>query len=66
MRVLSEHFKVVLIEKDNYTDYNTIRNRIHQANHVHILLVRGREILEDFFPNLEKELLRADIPPKER
>ena len=59
-RVLSEHFKeVVVIEKDSYTDDNSIRSGIPQANHVHILLVRGREILEDFFPNLEKELLKA-------
>ena len=59
-RVLSGHFKeVVLIEKDNYTEDNTIRNGVPQASHVHILLVRGKEILEDFFPDLERDLLKA-------
>ena len=58
--VLSKHFKeIILIEKDNYTEEgNKVRNGVPQANHVHILLVKGREILEDFFPDLEVELLK--------
>ena len=57
--VLSKYFEeVILIEKDRYTDDNTIRNGVPQANHVHLLLVKGREILEEFFPNLEDELIK--------
>ena len=58
-RVLSDHFEdVILIEKDNYLEDNKIRNGTPQANHIHILLAKGREILEDFFPELEKDLVK--------
>lgn len=58
-RILSDHFEeVILIEKDNYVDNDKVRNGIPQANHVHILLVKGREILESFFPELEKDLVK--------
>ena len=58
-RVLSDHFEeVVLIEKDNYVEDGKIRSGTPQANHVHILLVKGREILQDFFPDLEKDLVK--------
>ena len=58
-RVLSDHFEeVILIEKDSYVEDGKIRNGVPQANHVHILLVKGREILQDFFPELEKELVK--------
>ena len=50
-RVLSDYFeKVLLVEKDIYEGNDSIRNGTPQANHVHILLVKGREILQDFFP----------------
>ncbi len=57
-RVLSDHFKeVIIIEKDYYSDNNDVRSGIPQANHIHTLLVRGKEILLEFFPELEKDLL---------
>ena len=57
-RVLSDHFEdVVLIEKDKYSDDDTVRHGTPQANHIHLLLVRGKEILMDYFPDLEKELI---------
>lgn len=56
--VLSNHFEdVTLIEKDNYPDDDVPRKGVPQANHVHILLVKGKMILENFFPELEKDLL---------
>ncbi|NNL58784.1 MAG: 2-polyprenyl-6-methoxyphenol hydroxylase-like oxidoreductase [Nitrosopumilus sp.] len=58
-RVLSDHFKdIILIEKDSSMDDGKARIETPQANHIHILLVRGREILQGFFPELEKELLK--------
>ena len=58
-RVLSNHFEeVILIEKDNYPDDGKIRNGTPQANHVHVLLVKGKEILQDFFPELEMDLIK--------
>ena len=57
--VLSRHFeKVIMIEKDNFTDISKIRKGTPQANHVHLLLVKGREILQGFFPELEDELVK--------
>ena len=56
--MLSEHFtNVVLIEKDHYPKNAGPRNGTPQANHVHVLLMKGKQILTDLFPNLERNLL---------
>ena len=59
-RVLSDHFqKVILIERDRYEDNNNkVRKGTPQANHVHLLLAKGREILQDFFPEIEQDLVK--------
>ena len=58
-RVLSDHFEeVILIEKDKYPDDGQVRKGTPQANHIHLLLVKGKEILQDFFPDLEGELIK--------
>ncbi len=50
-RVLSDHFeRVTLIERDVYPETSETRRGIPQANHVHGLLLRGRQILEELFP----------------
>jgi 2-polyprenyl-6-methoxyphenol hydroxylase-like FAD-dependent oxidoreductase len=62
-RVLSDHFEhVTLIERDAYVDTTESRRGIPQANHVHGLLARGRQILEDLFPGLQDELVAAGAP----
>ena len=62
-RVLADHFeKVTLIERDAYTDTCETRRGIPQANHVHGLLVRGRQILEELFPGLQDEMIAAGAP----
>ncbi len=58
-RVLSDFFEdVVLIEKDKYVEGGKIRNGTPQAHHIHVLLAKGREIFQDFFPELEKDLIK--------
>ena len=58
-RVLSDYFKeVILIERDNYKPIDKVRRGTPQANHIHILLVKGKEILLNFFPELERDLLK--------
>ncbi|MDH3658324.1 MAG: FAD-dependent monooxygenase [Nitrosopumilus sp.] len=58
-RVLSDYFKeVILIEKDSCMENGKVRIGTPQANHIHILLVKGREILQDFFPELERDLIK--------
>ena len=62
-RVLADHFDhVTLIERDPYLDTTETRRGTPQANHVHGLLARGREILEELFPGLQDELVAAGAP----
>lgn len=58
-RVLADHFdRVIILERDRYPACAEPRNGIPQARHVHILLMRGRQILETLFPGLTNELVR--------
>lgn len=62
-RVLADHFEeVTLIERDAYPDTSEARKGIPQANHVHGLLARGREILEELFPGVQEEMIAAGAP----
>ena len=62
-RVLAEHFdRVTLIERDAYADTPEVRKGVPQANHVHGLLLRGRQVLEEFFPGLQDEMIAAGVP----
>jgi 2-polyprenyl-6-methoxyphenol hydroxylase-like FAD-dependent oxidoreductase len=62
-RVLSDHFeKVTLIERDGYLETTETRRGVPQANHVHGLLVRGRQILEELFPGVQDEMIAAGAP----
>ena len=62
-RVLSDHFEhVTLIERDVYPDTPETRRGIPQANHVHGLLLRGRQVLEELFPGLQDEMIAEGAP----
>lgn len=62
-RVLSDHFaEVTLIERDAYPETAEVRRGIPQANHVHGLLLRGRQVLEELFPGLQDEMIAAGVP----
>ena len=62
-RVLSDYFdRVTLLERDVYPDNTDVRKGIPQANHVHALMLRGRQILEDLFPKLQDEMIAAGAP----
>ena len=62
-RVLSDHFEeVTLIERDAYPETTEVRRGIPQANHVHGLLLRGRQVLEEFFSGLQDEMIAAGVP----
>ena len=57
-RVLCKHFdKVIIIEKDKYPSQAGSRNGVPQSNHIHVLLIKGKEILLELFPDLEKKLV---------
>jgi 2-polyprenyl-6-methoxyphenol hydroxylase-like FAD-dependent oxidoreductase len=62
-RVLSDHYdSVTIIEKDALPNEATPRKGVPQMNHVHALLVRGREILEQLFPGLNDEMMKDGAP----
>lgn len=62
-RVLADHFeRVTLLERDAYPETADVRKGIPQANHVHGLLLRGRQVLEEFFPGLQDEMIAAGVP----
>jgi 2-polyprenyl-6-methoxyphenol hydroxylase-like FAD-dependent oxidoreductase len=62
-RVLADHFdRVTLIERDAYPETAEVRKGIPQANHVHGLLQRGRQVLKEFFPGLQDEMIAAGVP----
>ena len=62
-RVLADHFdEVTLIERDAYPETTAARKGVPQANHVHGLLARGRQILEELFPGVQDEMIAAGAP----
>jgi 2-polyprenyl-6-methoxyphenol hydroxylase-like FAD-dependent oxidoreductase len=62
-RVLADRFdRVTLIERDAYPDTPEVRKGVPQANHVHGLWLRGRQVLEEFFPGLQDEMIAAGVP----
>lgn len=59
-RVLVQHFeRVTIIDRDCFPPGPELRKGVPQARHLHILLARGRQILERLFPGLEAELIAA-------
>jgi 2-polyprenyl-6-methoxyphenol hydroxylase-like FAD-dependent oxidoreductase len=62
-RMLTDHFQqVTVVERDAYPTSITTRRGVPQANHVHALLLRGRQILEQLFPGLQTEMISAGAP----
>ena len=62
-RVLADSFeRVTLIERDAFPATGDGRRGVPQGRHVHGLMARGREILEDLFPGLTDELVHRGAP----
>jgi 2-polyprenyl-6-methoxyphenol hydroxylase-like FAD-dependent oxidoreductase len=62
-RVLADFYRtVVVIERDELADDPVNRRGVPQGRHVHALLTRGAQILEEFFPGLLDELVGAGAP----
>lgn len=55
--VLARRFgRVTLIEKGDFYDEHGLRQAVPQEHHVHLLLLRGKQIMERIFPGLLGEL----------
>ncbi len=62
-RVLAKHFdRVTIVERDFFPEKPVPRAGIPQSGHLHILLNRGKIILEQLFPGLQNELIAAGAP----
>src|SRR5215467_5330502 len=62
-RVLAEYFDTVtVVERDEFPAVPAPRKGVPQARHQHVLLARGRLILEHYFPGLQAELVQAGAP----
>lgn len=62
-RVLAAYFSTVtVIERDELPDDPVNRRGVPQGRHVHALLARGANILDDFFPGLLDDLVAAGAP----
>jgi 2-polyprenyl-6-methoxyphenol hydroxylase-like FAD-dependent oxidoreductase len=62
-RVLSDHFDTVtVLERDTFPVGVSPRKGIPQARHIHVLLARGKEALEQLFPGLQDELGQGGCP----
>jgi 2-polyprenyl-6-methoxyphenol hydroxylase-like FAD-dependent oxidoreductase len=63
VRVLAHHFdRVTLVERDSFPATPQPRKGAPQAHHIHVLLNRGRMLLEQLFPGLQDELGAAGAP----
>lgn len=60
-RVLADHFdRVTILERDSLMAAEPApRKGVPQARHLHVLLARGREILQQLFPGLVEELIAS-------
>lgn len=58
-RVLADHFEqVILVERDKFPRPGANRKGVPQGRHTHILLERGRRIMETYLPGLTEDLTR--------
>jgi 2-polyprenyl-6-methoxyphenol hydroxylase-like FAD-dependent oxidoreductase len=62
-RVLCDHFdRVTVVERDQLPPEPASRPGVPQDRHIHVLLMRGAQIMARLFPDLEGELLAAGVP----
>jgi 2-polyprenyl-6-methoxyphenol hydroxylase-like FAD-dependent oxidoreductase len=62
-RVLSDHFTAVtVVDRDPINHSAAPRRGTPQAHHLHGLLARGHQVLEQLFPGLTAELVAAGAP----
>ncbi len=59
-RVLADHFdRVTIVDRDRLPIGAEFRDGVPQSRHLHGLLKRGLNVLEELFPGIESELLAA-------
>lgn len=62
-RVLSDRFtEVTVIDRDRLTHADEPRRGVPQGRHIHVLISRGQQLLEELFPGLAAELIADGVP----
>ncbi|NUO58542.1 MAG: FAD-binding monooxygenase [Hamadaea sp.] len=62
-RQLSDHYrKVTLIDRDTLFGPDGPRHAVPQGHHIHALLARGQQILDELFPGFTDELVSIGVP----
>ncbi|WP_182904340.1 NAD(P)/FAD-dependent oxidoreductase [Microbispora sp. H13382] len=62
-RVLADGYaEVVVVDRDRLSGVTTARRGVPQGRHVHGLLARGQQILEELFPGFTEGAVAAGVP----
>ncbi|MFY1636269.1 hypothetical protein ACN27F_23855 [Solwaraspora sp. WMMB335] len=62
-RVLADaHEQVTIIERDELPDSHGGRRGVPQGQHLHAVLARGSQPLDELFPGLVRDLATAGVP----
>ncbi|MFI5571270.1 FAD-dependent oxidoreductase, partial [Streptomyces sp. NPDC051740] len=62
-RVLADSYgEVLVVERDDIGGSTTARRGVPQGRHVHGLLARGQQVLDELFPDFTEEAVAAGIP----
>lgn len=62
-RVLSESFgEVVIVDRDKLVGVREARRGVPQGRHVHGLLARGQQILDELFPGFTERVAATGVP----
>ncbi|MQS10724.1 FAD-binding monooxygenase [Streptomyces kaniharaensis] len=65
-RLLADAYRsVTLVDRDALTPSAGPRRTVPQGRHIHGLLARGQQVLEDLFPGLTKELAELGVPVRD-
>ena len=63
-RVLADFYETVtVVERDVLPETSANRRGVPQGRHVHLLLGRGSQVLDELFPGFLDELVAAGAPP---
>jgi 2-polyprenyl-6-methoxyphenol hydroxylase-like FAD-dependent oxidoreductase len=62
-RVLADAYaQVTVVDRDQLPEGSTHRRGVPQGHHIHALLARGQQALEELFPRLTAELVAQGVP----
>jgi 2-polyprenyl-6-methoxyphenol hydroxylase-like FAD-dependent oxidoreductase len=54
--------QVTVVDRDVFTDVVQPRHAVPQGHHIHALLARGQQVLEDLFPGFTGDLIGRGVP----